>query len=570
MNEGDPSSKYEDDMTNNASKPSFFYKIKSQADKAFDKIKDTGKNVAEKIDQGIDKLRSKKDDGKNVEMVGEKDKKDGLTEKIVNMKNNIVGKIENTWKDAKKVIWQVPKARINRFVRLKIEKMLVNYLEKQPAKIKEALKDDDMCKCVKTKIDYTVDEFWPDIQDEILFNIKLKTHMPALAEKEAHKTSWYCCCCRNFKAWFLYIYDPVDHSIWYSIKTFSWWLLLIIEIFPYYGVQALFKLFYFLMMDKNDEYQLIQFIASFKRLQFLTLGCLSSILGYGFYYYCATFQSDDGTDKVNRCAARGSSDLIVYLLEVGGFALQIILVWLAYLMVPCSQQKGVPRFSIQSNKRELEQLKKESNRGCLNRRGGRLSKFMCWELMITIISVGLFVALFLILQSGSNLVSLRSSIFLVKTVYGLLSFPFIIFVIPQLMILLARTRETKYNKHGRCVPYLPSVMAAQKKKERLEREKAERKLEREKRKAELNNKGGNPDENQRLGEYQELNEVDIDDFINNDEVTLLDDDFLEKAINEGFSSSSNDNQQLQAPVNTAESPQHNNSYFNYETKAAQN
>lgn len=568
MNE-DRAELYEDKekATDTTKKPTMFDKIKSNADKAIDKIKDTGIKVATKIDEKIEKFKARnreEGDNQDVEIVGEKDKKESLTEKIMNMKNNFVGKVENTWKGAKKAMWQAPKERINRFIRLKIEKMIVNYLEKQPAKIKEALKDEHMCECVKRKIDYTVDEFWPDVQDEILFNIKLKTHMPALVEKGPHKTGWYCRCCRAFKSWFLYTYDPVDRSIWYSIRTFSWWLLLIIEIFPYYGVQAIFKLIYFLLMDKNDEYQLVQFITSFKRLQFLTLGCLSSVIGYGFYYYCATFQSDSGSEKVNRCAARGSTDLVVYLLELGGFGLQILLVWLAFLMVPCSQKKGVPRFDIQSKKGELADLQKEKKRGCLQRRGGRLTKFMCWELMITLISVGLFLALYFLLQAGSDLVSLRSSIFLVKTVYGLLSFPFIIFVIPQLTIMLARTRETKYNQHGRCVPYLPSVMAALKKKEKLEKEKAERKLERERKKEELKKQRGSTGEKTKEEEYLELNEVDIDDFMNNDEVTLLDDDFLENAIKEVSVEDKLSKPEDQSPMTKGESPQRFDPVFKYE------
>ena len=38
--------------------------------------------------------------------------------------------------------------KINEYIRLKIEKMVINYLEKQPPKIKRALKDPDMCMCV--------------------------------------------------------------------------------------------------------------------------------------------------------------------------------------------------------------------------------------------------------------------------------------------------------------------------------------------------------------------------------------------------------------------------------------
>ena len=43
--------------------------------------------------------------------------------------------------------------KMNEFVRLKIEKMIIKYLQKQPKRIKKALKDPDMCQCVQNLID---------------------------------------------------------------------------------------------------------------------------------------------------------------------------------------------------------------------------------------------------------------------------------------------------------------------------------------------------------------------------------------------------------------------------------
>ena len=65
-------------------------------------------------------------------------------------------------------VFKKSKEKINEYVRLRIEKMLINYLQKQPKQIKEMLKDEHMCDCVKSSIDSLVDEFWPDIQSEIL------------------------------------------------------------------------------------------------------------------------------------------------------------------------------------------------------------------------------------------------------------------------------------------------------------------------------------------------------------------------------------------------------------------
>lgn len=156
---------------------------------------------------------------------------------------------------------------------------------------------------------------------------------------------------------------------------------------------------------------------------------------------------------------------------------------------------------------------------------------MIWEFFITVISIGLFALLYYLIDQRNDLTSVRSSIFLVKTVYGLLSFPFMIFVIPQLTVLLARTRETKYNQYGRCVPFLPSLIEARRKQEELEAKKRQRKLERERLKQERKdrNKKGLV-ESEVEEDTKEIEDVDLDDFFNNEEVVLLGDDFFEDEI----------------------------------------
>jgi len=42
--------------------------------------------------------------------------------------------------------------------------------------------------------------------------------------------------------------------------------------------------------------------------------------------------------------------------------------------------------------------------------------------------------------------------YFVKTLYGILSFPFIVFVIPYMTFLFTRARATGYDVYGNCVP----------------------------------------------------------------------------------------------------------------------
>ena len=77
-------------------------------------------------------------------------------------------------------------------------------------------------------------------------------------------------------------------SRWAILKNPCWWLLFLISVFPYYGIQPFFFVVIFLMIDKSDEFQLIKFILDFKKMIFFTAGVLNAIIGYLLYFNCAT------------------------------------------------------------------------------------------------------------------------------------------------------------------------------------------------------------------------------------------------------------------------------------------
>lgn len=158
------------------------------------------------------------------------------------------------------------KRKMNRYVKLKIESMLINYLKKMPPKIKEELKDPDMCMCMQDLIDDTVDNFWPDLEDYILFEFRLSMNKPVLKETPRKTYLGICIPCGRLRDCFRYQYDPVDKVIWNRIKTFWFWVFKLISSFPFYAVQPIFKGIVWIMIDKSDEFQLVQFILNFKTL----------------------------------------------------------------------------------------------------------------------------------------------------------------------------------------------------------------------------------------------------------------------------------------------------------------
>ena len=47
--------------------------------------------------------------------------------------------------------------------------------------------------------------------------------------------------------------------------------------------------------------------------------------------------------------------------------------------------------------------------------------------------------------------------YLVKTIYGMSSLPFLVFMIPSVTYLVTKSRDTGYDKYGNCVPQVPNL-----------------------------------------------------------------------------------------------------------------
>ena len=117
---------------------------------------------------------------------------------------------------------------------------------------------------------------------------------------------------------------------------------------------------------------------------------------------------------------------------------------MSYFMQSCATSKGMPKFKYESKylKKEQEQLQQT---GCCGHKRSRLGCFMVWEFFAMAITVGLGLMFVYLLKENDD-ISLRGVIFFCKIVYGLLSFPFMIFAIPVLPQLLTKSKATRYDQ----------------------------------------------------------------------------------------------------------------------------
>ena len=70
---------------------------------------------------------------------------------------------------------------------------------------------------------------------------------------------------------------------------------------------------------------------------------------------------------------------------------------------------------------------------------------MIYDFFISTLSIGAFLGIYFNLNHKNDYHT-KALIYFTKILYGMLSFPFLFFVIPQMISLLTKSRSTAYNK----------------------------------------------------------------------------------------------------------------------------
>ncbi|CAD8101076.1 unnamed protein product [Paramecium primaurelia] len=337
--------------------------------------------------------------------------------------------------------------QINVWARSKVQSSVIIVIEKFRPTIKEGLKDPDMCQCVKNLVDDTVDATWPEIVDEVKYQLMLQMADPYIEIEEKKQTI---VCLYPFvwiRNWYLYSNYPYDRSVWKQYKTISYWFWYLVSAIPFYGISQYFYVLDFIMIDKEDEYQLVNFILSFKTMFFITQGVMKALIGYFMLYTCTTMKYIDNTYQED-CTRKGPGASIEVFSEVIGQGAEIVLIWVAFFLLGCSKQKGKPIFQYD----DTPQLKE----GCFER-GGRLKYFMIWDFFALGASIGLFWLVYLTQDSRPNFDNSGDFIYFTEICYGMLSFPFLIFNVPFVNGRLTKAKATAYDRKGNCIPEIDGL-----------------------------------------------------------------------------------------------------------------
>jgi len=381
--------------------------------------------------------------------------------------------------------WKEEKRRlIMEFIQTKMEGIFDHGMNVAAETLKEKIKDPYMPQFVKDFCDDAVDAIWPDVKMELKDEI-LKGFSK---EQVIHHGEPACCGSCGPLAFWRYSLLPYDRGFWRQLRNPIWWLFTLASCIPKWGVMQIVYILQFIMIDKSDEFQLFQFIVMFKSLQFFTIGIVGSVLGSVQYYICVS----KAPPTCDKDSPRESFWTMVL------FFLQVVVVFVAFLLMNCSEKKGGFYYQLEQESRNqahgqasregrmnaLEELSKndvemdektrmmhtmryKSDSDMLENSKSRLMKFLIWDFVIFILCVGLicFLAYYNLLDEdaqvnrsddnvGDGNWKFVMSLFWVKCFYGYMSFPFLLLKMPLISTLISHARPTGYNPYGNTVPYL--------------------------------------------------------------------------------------------------------------------
>eukprot|EP00440_Ansanella_granifera_P028639 gb/GFBE01031112.1/.p1 GENE.gb/GFBE01031112.1/~~gb/GFBE01031112.1/.p1 ORF type:complete len:522 (+),score=89.25 gb/GFBE01031112.1/:1-1566(+) len=325
------------------------------------------------------------------------------------------------------------------YIKRKVQRLLVALVSRLPGIIKSATDDTEMPQSVKKAKDGLIDCVWPDVRQELTW--ELAVLLDGVADEEVLEDDPGCI---GPRAWLRYHLYPYNKGFWGNLRDPVWIIFTLISLVPAYGVSPAIFLFLFLIIDKTDEFQLLCFILQFKGMQFITQGFLRSFLGFFQYLSCATAP---GNDSDHFCETRGPGSTMPMAIVLVGYVLQIVLVWIAFILLPCSKAKGRTQLTghLDAHK-SLDVVEGHT-------RGGYLSYLLWYDLFCFLLSAaGLAYAMYL-----RNWVyddwPVKHAFFAIQMIYGYLSMPFFLFLIPLLRNVLTHSVPTGYDECGRVRKY---------------------------------------------------------------------------------------------------------------------
>mmetsp|Transcript_26768 Transcript_26768/g.56197 ORF Transcript_26768/g.56197 Transcript_26768/m.56197 type:complete len:577 (+) Transcript_26768:186-1916(+) len=128
----------------------------------------------------------------------------------------------------------------------------------------------------------------------------------------------------------LYALFPADNSMSPAFVVF-----LVVALMPLYGVEIWAYALVFLMIDKRDDFQLINFTCLFKTVQFIACGIYPAIAQSVEHFVCLTYVHASQADK---CAGMPENMRLQFAAE----PVRYTVIWASYCLLLCGYAYGGP------------------------------------------------------------------------------------------------------------------------------------------------------------------------------------------------------------------------------------
>jgi len=292
-----------------------------------------------------------------------------------------------------------------------------------------------MPRCVSRGKDRMVDSMWPDIREEILWEVAVLLDGGPTEDELTPARGVDC-----FRAFWRYHLMPYDKGFWGQMRDPVQLAFRLFSLIPVYGVSQFVFLFMFLIMDKSDEFQLINFILSFKGTQFISMGVIRAVTGFFMFMMCVTAKASDN----HSCEDEGPGNRGAMLITSAGFLLQVVLVWIAFVLLRCAAEKG---------RTQLKGHVEHEHGGIARVSGGYIRYFLWYDTFFFVVALLLPAWVFMTRPSDKLKHDdwvLAHAVFGAQVIYGLLSAPFFLFTLPGLSRVLTHAMPTAYDRQGRC------------------------------------------------------------------------------------------------------------------------
>jgi|EP01046_Picozoa_sp_COSAG06_P032061 hypothetical protein len=225
-------------------------------------------------------------------------------------------------------------------------------------------------------------------------------------------------CLQRIRGWILYHWMPYDHTSFYKLSDPVWIFLKLLAVLPFGGM-FFFYLILWCLIDKSDTFQLVKFIVDFKGLQALSLGLGCIFIGASKYVRCAN-QVPYPTCEQN---GPGAGDAFVF--GFSGWIGCVLLVWITFVVLKCRAR------DIKTGEHA----------------GGKLTSWLFYDLIIFAFCSGMVWASYL--KVGMDYET-KEMLFWCKGLYGVLSFPFVVYMLPLVDVLFTHAHVTAYTPSGVC------------------------------------------------------------------------------------------------------------------------